>query len=232
MDKILTVKKLTKIYFKKDGYGIRNVNFQVKKGTFHAFIGENGAGKTTTIKSIINSYTNWSGEILIDGLDNKTAQSKAIIGYVPEKVIFPKDINVFDYLMGLGLLSGLNKKDLKEKIILMLKKMKIENLIYKKPYFFSTGQKKKIVLIQALIHNPKLIILDEPATNLDPTARFELFNILKTLKKDGKTIFISSHVLSEINPYTDSLTLIHKGEILYSGEKYKNLEKLYYEKIL
>lgn len=232
MNEILVIKNLTKIYNKKDNIGIHDLNFTVKKGSFHAFIGENGAGKTTTIKLILNAYSKWNGQILIDGKDNKLSISKEKIGYVPEKTIFPKEIKTMDYLISLGLLSGLKKEDLKNKVLSMLNTMNIADLAYKKPYNFSSGQKKKVLLIQALIHDPELIILDEPATNLDPTARYELFKLLDNLHKQGKTIFISSHILSEINNYVDNLTLIHKGQIIYSGKKYKNLEKIYYEKIL
>lgn len=229
---ILKVVNLTKIYSKTQQVGIKNLNFAVKEGSFHAFIGENGSGKTTTIKSIIGAYTNWTGQILIDQVDNSFAISKKNLGYVPENAIFPKELNTMDYLMSLGLLSNIPKNELKKRIEDMLNKMQISDLAKKHPYNFSSGQKKKILLIQALIHDPKLIILDEPATNLDPTARFELFKILKTLQEQGKTIFISSHILSEIDKYADSLTLLHKGEVIYTGEKTKSLEEIYHEKVL
>lgn len=130
------------------------------------------------------------------------------------------------------MLNGVSKSVAKEKITALLEKFNISDLKNKNPVNFSSGQKKKILLIQALIHDPQLIILDEPTANLDPTARFELFTILNQLKSQGKTIFISSHVLSEIDKYTDSFTLIHKGQIVYNGKKYKPLEKVFYEKVL
>lgn len=232
MDAILEVKNLSKIYNKKDNRGIQNLNFSVPRGSFHAFVGENGAGKTTTIKSIINSFSNWTGQILIDNKDNKTAESKEKIGYVPENALFPKEIKTIDYLLSFALLSGMDKAKAKEKIKDMLTRLDIIDLINKKPYSFSSGQKKKVLLIQALIHEPDLIILDEPAANLDPSARYELFKILEDLKNQGKTIFISSHILSEIDKYIDSLTLIHDGQIVFNGEKNQNLEEIYHEKII
>ncbi|TPE57571.1 ABC transporter ATP-binding protein [[Mycoplasma] falconis] len=231
MDNILEIKNLTKQY-KKTNAGVKNISFVVPKGNFHAFIGENGAGKTTTIKSIIGSYFNLKGDILINGVNTKNAEAKKIIGYVPENAIFPSELTTYDYLKSLALLSGINKEKIDLKIDNMLNKFGIIDLKYKQPQSFSSGQKKKVLLIQALIANPQLIILDEPAANLDPTARYELFYTLKQLKNEGKTIFISSHILSEIDRYTDSLTLIHKGEILYSGVKYKNLEAIFYEKVI
>ncbi|AWX42855.1 ABC transporter ATP-binding protein [Metamycoplasma cloacale] len=229
---ILEIKNLTKIYDKKQNVGIKNISFNVNRGKFHAFIGENGAGKTTTIKSIIGAYTNLDGEILINGISHKKAESKKIVGYVPENPIFPKEITTYEYLLALSLLTNIPRNEINQKIEEFLKKFNILNLKNKKPSSFSSGQKKKILLIQALIHNPELIILDEPAANLDPSARFELFSILKQLIDNGKTIFISSHILSEIDEFTTEVTLIDNGSIVYSGPKYKHLGEMFYEKII
>lgn len=232
MDKVLEVINLTKI-FSKTNRGIQDINISVNSGDFHAFIGENGAGKTTTIKSIIGAYPNYSGWILIYGKDIKDASAKSIIGYVPENAIFPKELSVYQYLYNFSILSNIPKKQADTKIKQFLKLFNIEDLINDKPYNFSSGQKKKVLLIQALLHDPKLLILDEPAANLDPTARYELFSLLKNLNEnEGITILISSHVLSEIDKYVNSVTLIHNGHIVYSGSKKGHLETLFYEKVI
>ncbi|TQF57605.1 multidrug ABC transporter ATP-binding protein [Mycoplasmopsis bovis] len=232
MDKVLEVINLTKI-FSKTNRGIQDINISVNSGDFHAFIGENGAGKTTTIKSIIGAYPNYSGQILIYGKDIKDASAKSIIGYVPENAIFPKELSVYQYLYNFSILSNIPKKQADTKIKQFLKLFNIEDLINDKPYNFSSGQKKKVLLIQALLHDPKLLILDEPAANLDPTARYELFSLLKNLNEnEGITILISSHVLSEIDKYVNSVTLIHNGHIVYSGSKKGHLEILFYEKVI
>lgn len=232
MDKVLEVINLTKI-FSKTNRGIQDINISVNSGDFHAFIGENGAGKTTTIKSIIGAYPNYSGQILIYGKDIKDASAKSIIGYVPENAIFPKELSVYQYLYNFSILSNIPKKQADTKIKQFLKLFNIEDLINDKPYNFSSGQKKKVLLIQALLHDPKLLILDEPAANLDPTARYELFSLLKNLNEnEGITILISSHVLSEIDKYVNSVTLIHNGHIVYSGSKKGHLETIFYEKVI
>ncbi|MCA8841909.1 ABC transporter ATP-binding protein [Mycoplasmopsis bovis] len=232
MDKVLEVINLTKI-FSKTNRGIQDINISVNSGDFHAFIGENGAGKTTTIKSIIGAYPNYSGQILIYGKDIKDASAKSIIGYVPENAIFSKELSVYQYLYNFSILSNIPKKQADTKIKQFLKLFNIEDLINDKPYNFSSGQKKKVLLIQALLHDPKLLILDEPAANLDPTARYELFSLLKNLNEnEGITILISSHVLSEIDKYVNSVTLIHNGHIVYSGSKKGHLETLFYEKVI
>lgn len=232
MDKVLEVINLTKI-FSKTNRGIQDISISVNSGDFHAFIGENGAGKTTTIKSIIGAYPNYSGQILIYGKDIKDASAKSIIGYVPENAIFPKELSVYQYLYNFSILSNIPKKQADTKIKQFLKLFNIKDLINDKPYNFSSGQKKKVLLIQALLHDPKLLILDEPAANLDPTARYELFSLLKNLNEnEGITILISSHVLSEIDKYVNSVTLIHNGHIVYSGSKKGHLETLFYEKVI
>ncbi|MHA0272771.1 ABC transporter ATP-binding protein [Mycoplasma sp. 48589B] len=230
---ILQVNNLSKIYKdKKETRGIFNISFNVKAGSFHAFIGENGAGKTTTIKSIIGSYDKYEGEILINNINARKPASKAKLGYVPEAAIFPKELTTWEYLYSVALLSGMNKNQATEKINELLERFEISNLAKSKPYSFSSGQKKKVLLIQALLNDPDLIILDEPAANLDPTARYQLFSLLEALHNEGKSIFISSHVLSEIDKYVDSYTLIHHGEIVSSGEKKQPLEDIFYEKVI
>ncbi|QVK06790.1 ABC transporter ATP-binding protein [Mycoplasma mycoides] len=232
MNDILKINHLTKI-FTDTNRGVNDINMSVKSGSFHAFIGENGAGKTTTIKTIIGAFSKYEGEVLINNINIKKAQAKSYIGYVPEVAIFPKELTTIQYLTYLGFLSKLDKKEVEHKIKEFLEMFNISNLINEKPYNFSSGQKKKILLIQALLHNPKLLILDEPAANLDPTARYELFSFLKKINEKEKiSILISSHNLSEIDKYVDSLTLIHKGKILYSGVKTKNLEDIFYEKVI
>lgn len=230
-DNILEVKNLTKIY-KGSTQGVRNLSFNIKKGEIHAFLGENGSGKTTTIKSIINAYAYYEGEILIGGFDNKTPESKDKLGYVPENALFPSELTTYDYLYSLALLSKVPPKVAKEKILNYLDKFGILFLKDKRPVNFSSGQKKKVLLIQALIHDPELIILDEPTANLDPSARFEVFDILHDLNKQGKTIFVCSHILKEMEDYVNSLTLIHKGNLIYTGPKTKDLESIYYELII
>ncbi len=155
MDKVLEVINLTKI-FSKTNRGIQDINISVNSGDFHAFIGENGAGKTTTIKSIIGAYPNYSGQILIYGKDIKDSSAKSIIGYVPENAIFPKELSVYQYLYNFSILSNIPKKQADTKIKQFLKLFNIEDLINDKPYNFSSGQKKKVLLIQALLHWSKI----------------------------------------------------------------------------
>ncbi len=228
---ILEIKNLTKIY-PDNNRGVSNINMIIEKGQFHALIGENGSGKTTVIKSIIGAYSNFQGEILINGISNRNPISRSQIAFVPEKTLFPAELTTYEYLKWMGIISGVDKETLEIKINDLLEKFNITELKNEKPVTFSSGQKKKVLLIQALLNNPQLIILDEPAANLDPSARYELFSLLNELHANGVTILIISHILSEINNYVTHFTLINDGAIVYSGVKNVDLESFYNEKVI
>ena len=222
---ILFVRNLTKFYSGKDQPNIDCLNFNVFPGEFHAFIGANGAGKTTTIKSLITSYYNWSGTILINGIKNLTENAKKKIGYIPEKASFPENFSTYNYLKWMVMLSGLNTKDAETIVEKQLREIGMWNMRNRSPNTFSSGQKKKVLLLQTLIHNPDIIIMDEPVANLDPKARIDFFDKLLQLKRQKKAIFISSHVLAELDMYADALTILDGGKIVYSGKKQTLLDK-------
>lgn len=219
----------TKQYSKKSKPIVNNISFNIRKGEFHAFIGANGAGKTTTMKALVGAYAKWDGKILINGISNQKADAKKIIGYVPEKAVFPKSFTSLQYLVSMAKMSGLSSKDAEKFANEKLIEIGMKQLANKKPYNFSSGQKKKILLAQALCTNPDILILDEPAANLDPTSRIELFELLKKLQNQGKSIFISSHILSELGKYANVATILDGGKIVYHGviDKNQDLEKMY-----
>lgn len=221
-DLLLEVIDLRKQYNKKAKPAIDKLNFKVKRGEFHAFIGANGAGKTTTIKSIVGAYAKFEGKINICGISNKNKMSKLKLGYIPEIARFPSGISAFNYLKNMALLNRLSSTEAIEFTTSVLKEFKMYNLKDVSPNNFSSGQKKKILLAQALSNNPDLLIMDEPAANLDPKARIDFFNTLKKLQRQGKSIFISSHILSELDLYADSLTILDGGKIVYTGSKNEN----------
>ena len=215
---ILEVINLYKKYKPKSPWIINNLNFHIQKGEFHAFIGGNGAGKTTTIKSIIGAYAKFNGCVYIAGKNNFTKESKKFMGYIPEVAKFPDGMSAREYLISMCEMSGLSHQ---KSVIYTDKKLKEFHMIRlakKSPNNFSSGQKKKILLAQALVHNPDLLIMDEPAANLDPIARMEFFSTLKQLQKQGKAIFISSHILSELDKFADSCTVLDGGKIVYTGK--------------
>ena len=219
-DVLLEVSHLRKQYNKKAKPAIDDLNFKVLRGQFHAFIGANGAGKTTTIKSIVGAYANFEGSVKICGISNKEKESKLKLGYIPEIARFPANISTFNYLKTMAMLNKLSKKEAEEFTKNILIEFKMYNLKNVCPNKFSSGQKKKILLAQSLSNNPDILIMDEPAANLDPRARIDFFKTLKELqKKHNKSIFISSHILSELDLYADSLTILDGGKIVYTGIK-------------
>ena len=214
---ILFVENLFKRYPRKKKPTINNISFNVYPGQFHAFIGANGAGKTTSIKSIIGAYARWSGTVLINGCKNTSIEAKKFLGYIPENARFPQRMSCYSYLVWMAKLSGLTSIEAKRFAKTRLTDLNMWNLRKKSPNSFSSGQKKKVLLAQALINNPHVLIMDEPAANLDPKARLELFETLGKLTKEGKAIFISSHVLAEMDRYANAATILDGGKIVFTG---------------
>jgi len=215
---VLFVENLYKKYPRKPAPAINDISFNVYPGQFHAFIGGNGAGKTTSIKSIIGAYARWSGTVLINGFKNTSIEAKKHLGYIPENARFPQRMSCYSYLVWMAKLSGLKSIEAKRFAQTRLTELNMWNLRKKNPNSFSSGQKKKILLAQALINNPSVLVMDEPAANLDPKARIELFETLgKLTKKEGKAIFISSHVLAEMDQYANAATILDGGKIVFTG---------------
>ncbi|WP_051122442.1 ABC transporter ATP-binding protein [Mesomycoplasma moatsii] len=222
-------------YKKKDkNYVLEDLNFSIKKGSFHAFIGENGAGKSTTIKIIAGLNNDYDGNVIINGLNVKeNIEARKSFSYVPDKIVFPGGINTWEYIYNTALLVRNDKEGLKVELNNLLKKFEIEEIVNRNPNKLSSGQIKKVLLILAVLEKSKFIILDEPASFLDPTSRFFLFSELERMNKEGITIMISSHILEEIKKYVDSVTFIKKGKIIWSGKvKGQELIKKYNEHIL
>ena len=211
----ISINNYTKIF--KKFIATKKVSFDVGHGTIHGFIGPNGSGKTTCIKGMIGAYTSKKNQILINGHIAGSKDANNLIGYIPERASFPKHLNCIQYLSTMGELSGLKSKVAKEKAVQILKDLNLKKHSNRKPISFSSGMQKKILLAQALIIDPDILILDEPAANLDPTARKDLFQELIKLRNDGKTILLSSHVLAELERIIDEVTFIFEGNIIYSG---------------
>lgn len=222
-------------YKKNDkAYSLRNVNFQVAKGEFHAFIGENGAGKSTTIKIITGLNNDFEGNLFINELDvRQNTKARTKLCYIPDKTIFPVDISAYDFVYNLALLERNDKEQVRLELEEWIDKLNLRDHMSRNPNKLSSGQAKKILLMRAALEKSNIIILDEPVAFLDPTSRLQFFELLKILNKEGITVFMSSHILDEIKNYVDSVTFIKKGEIKWSGKiKGEDLISKYKEVIL
>jgi ABC-2 type transport system ATP-binding protein len=211
----------------KQHRALDGVSFPVHKGSLHGFVGPNGAGKTTTLKLVCTLLKPQTGRIRVFGHDVRD-DVKAIrrrIGYMPDHFSMYRQMTVFEYLDFFGAAYGFSLKDRTRIVgdVLALTDMegRKDDLIQG----LSRGMQQRVSLARVLVNDPDLLLLDEPASGLDPRARIELMEILRELKRMGKTIFISSHILSELAELCDSVTIIDRGKTKYSGAMDDLLER-------
>lgn len=207
--KAIKISDLTKSYGKNRG--IKNINLEIKEGEIYGFIGPNGAGKSTTIKTLLNFIFPTSGSAKILGKDivNESKSIKEFTSYVPSEVRYYSEVKVKDILnYAMSFFDYCDSQYLNE----LCNELEVE--LDKKIEELSLGNKKKVAIVQALLSNPKIVILDEPTNGLDPLIQQKLFNILLKEKSKGKTIFLSSHNLSEIEKFCDRVAVIKEGEII------------------
>ena len=212
---MIEVKKLTKYYGSKKV--LNDISFSIEKGKITWFIWDNWAGKSTTMKILATSIVDYSGEILIDGekLSQNLEKLRWIIGFMPDQYWLYQDLTVLEYLEFFQQAYGL-KLDLK-KIDKVLKEVELYNKKNSTMKWLSRGMTQRVLLAKALISEPKILILDEPASWLDPKLRLTLKNILFNLKNNWVTIFISSHILTELANMVDNLIIIDNWEVKFSG---------------
>jgi len=216
-EKIIEVRNLCKYFKTKKGTfkAVDNLNIEINKGQICGFIGPNGAGKTTTIKMLVGATFPTEGEILIDGEKIPSIKAKKLIGYIPEKYVFYNDMMPQDYLIYLGQLSGLSQQEAEKRSEELLEMLELDNHKDKKIGSFSSGMKQKLALGQAIMHSPKLLILDEPTSNLDPIAKHSFLKVIKKLaKENGVSVFISSHHLEELEKVIDKIVILNKGQLV------------------
>lgn len=216
-ERLLDIRNLTKNYGKFRA--LNGLNMEMKEGELFGFVGPNGAGKTTTIKIIAGLLKADAGQIILDGNDmTKDATTlKENIGYVPDYFGVYDNLKAIEYMEFYASTYGLVGREVRE---LSLELMEIVGLEGKENQYvdaLSRGMQQRLCLARALVHNPKLLILDEPASGLDPSSRVGMKNILMELSMNGKTILISSHILSELSEMCSSIGIIQKGEMILQG---------------
>jgi ABC-2 type transport system ATP-binding protein len=203
-------------------YGIQkaidNVSFEVKTGEILGFLGPNGAGKSTTMKAITSFLMPNSGDIKVGNLSihSDADNIKKNIGYLPENNPLYSDMAVLDYLAYVAGLHGINKLKTKDRILEMVNVCGLEGEKHKKISELSKGYKQRVGLAQALIHDPKVLILDEPTTGLDPNQIVEIRELIREIGKE-KTVILSSHILAEVEATCDRILIINKGKIVADG---------------
>lgn len=206
---MLEIKNLTKFY--KDIKGVENLSLHINKGEIFGFIGPNGAGKSTTIKCIMNQINKTSGEIYINKVlnDKNNIELKKIIGYLPDEVHLYNDLTVEQML---NYSNSFYEKDCSKKINYLVEKLNIDTR--KKIEELSLGNLKKIGIVLAMMHEPKILILDEATSGLDPLMKETFYELLLEEKNKGTTIFFSSHNLNEIKKICDRVGIIKDAHLV------------------
>jgi len=212
----IRIENLTKKY----GYqkAVDNISFNVKTGEIVGFLGPNGAGKTTTMKIITNFINCEEGEVFIGGKSIKTdaEEIKKHIGYLPESNPLYNDMPVIDYLEFCASLQGIEKKHIPGRVREMVKVCGLNAEKHKKIGELSKGYRQRVGLAQAMIHDPEILILDEPTTGLDPNQIVEIRRLIRELGKE-KTVILSTHILSEVEATCDRILIINNGVIVADG---------------
>ncbi|WP_368239273.1 ABC transporter ATP-binding protein [Clostridium tertium] len=214
---MLVIKNLEKSYgnFK----ALNGLNLEIEKGEIFGFIGPNGAGKSTTMKIVSGLLSPDSGEVYVDGIDaiknNKELKDK--IGYMPDFFGVYDNLRAIEYLEFYASIYGIVGEEARKLSMDLLELVNLQDKWDANVDGLSRGMKQRLCLARCLVHNPELLILDEPASGMDPRARFEMKVILKNLKEMGKTIIVSSHILSELGEICTRIGIIKNGSIVCEG---------------
>lgn len=214
---MIRVSNLTKYYDKFAA--VQGISFAVERGNIYGFVGPNGAGKTTTLRMLATLLAPTSGEIIIGGVQafHNPQHTRKLIGYMPDFFGVYNDLKVDEYLEFYGEASGRTLDDLRRDIPSLLELVGLTDKRQSYVNNLSRGMKQRLCLARALVHRPEVLLLDEPASGLDPRARVELRNILKELQNMGKTIIISSHILAELSQLCTHVGIINNGLLALSA---------------
>lgn len=223
---MLEIKDLRKNFGKF--HAINGLDLRIPKGSLYGFVGPNGAGKTTTIKIMTGLLFADGGQVIIDGADVSGGlnELKLKIGYVPDFFGVYDNLKVSEYMEFFASCYGIYGLKARTRYMTLLEQVGLEDKVNFYVDSLSRGMKQRLCLARSLIHDPLLLVLDEPASGLDPRTRFEFKEILKELREQGKTIFISSHVLSELSQMCTDIGIIDQGKMVLSGSMEEILRRV------
>ena len=231
---MIEIKNVTKKYGNKKA--VDNVSFKVEDGDIFAFIGHNGAGKTTLIKSIVGIHDFDEGDILIDGLSIKKdpVECKKLMAFVPDNPETYEHMKAIDYINFICDMYDIDTETRTKNIKKYAKLFEMEDKLNDTIDSYSHGMKQKVVLISALSHNPRILIMDEPFVGLDPKAVFDIKELLNELVKEGKIVFYSTHILDVAEKLCSRVAIIKNGKLVKTGSMKeikgdKSLEKVFME---
>lgn len=210
-------KQLTKYYSSGKIIALEDCSLQVEQGKIFSLLGPNGAGKSTLIKILLGIVYPTSGSALVKGLPISDHKMHKNIGYLAENHRFPEFLSAYKVLFYYGKMNGIPVGDLPGKIFGLLKKLKLEKWANEKIRKFSKGMLQRLGLAHAMLHDPDILFLDEPTDGIDPVGRREIRDLLSELRNRGKTIFLNSHLLSEVERVSDEIAVMKSGKIIRRG---------------
>lgn len=195
---------------------LQHVSFSIEPGSITALVGPNGAGKSTLMRCIAALETPSSGSIHVDGLDvlENPREAHALMGYLPDVFGLYGELSVEQCLRYHAMVQKISKQDQKAAVERVAIRMQIQDLLFQEVKTLSRGQLQRLAIAQAIIHHPKVLILDEPASGLDPEARSHLSQLLILLAKEGITMLVSSHILAELEDYCTHMLVLRDGRIV------------------
>jgi ABC-2 type transport system ATP-binding protein len=217
MEPIISVKNLWKSYGSKQV--LKGIDLKIYPGQVIGYIGPNGAGKSTTVKILCGLISDFEGEVYIKGINLKddALAVKSFIGYVPELAELYDVLTPMEFLSFMADLYNLSPEIAEDRIIKMLTALGLENNIHQRMDTFSKGMKQKVLICSGLLHNPDIIILDEPLSGLDANSVIIIKELISKLARDGKTIFYCSHMMDVVEKVSDRIVLINDGVVIADG---------------
>lgn len=210
----IEIKNLSKNYGKKQA--LDHVNLTISKGMF-GLLGRNGAGKTTLMKTLVTLLKKQQGSITICGIPvEETAEIRKIVGYLPQDFSMYPNMTVYEAMDYLGVLSGMSKEERRKRIPKLLKRVNLQDDRGKKVKALSGGMRRRLGIAQAILHNPKVLIVDEPTAGLDPEERVRFRNLLSEIAEE-RIVILSTHIVGDIEATCENIAVMDQGKILFKG---------------
>jgi ABC-2 type transport system ATP-binding protein len=215
MTPVIRTGDLVKLYGKIEA--LKGVTLEVEPGEIFGLLGQNGAGKTTLVKILLGITRATSGNVLLLGQPAGTTTVRKRVGFLPEDHLFPDYHTGYSLLDFYGTLLGLSRKERTQRIPQMLGLVGLVGRMHYKIRTYSKGMKQRLGIAQAMLHHPDVIFLDEPTDGVDPLGRRQIRELLHQLKEEGKTIFVNSHLLGEVELMCDRVAILQRGELIRAG---------------
>lgn len=221
---MITLQNLIKSF--GDVQAVRDISFEIPAGQVVGFLGPNGAGKSTTMRMITGFLKPTSGHILVDGIDveKSPVEARQHIGYLPESAALYTDMVVVDYLMFMGRMKGMDRKFMRTRLEAVVAQCQLQSVIKRPIGDLSKGFRQRVGLAQALLNDPKVLILDEPTVGLDPNQIVEIRELIKTIGQ-SKTVMLSSHILPEVSATCQRVIIINQGKVVAQGSPEELMQK-------